>query len=185
MTVRGSILQSIADFLVDRYGAGNYEHWLAELSPEARAHYEKKIDPGGWYPITEALVEPVQVLLDMYYNGLPAGARALGFYNAERALTGFLKFVVKRGSPGFIIRQANSILQKYYIPCESEVPVNEKRHAIVRITHFEEPHLIVDYRIQGWMEKALEVSGCTDVRIEIRRSMARGDEVTEFEGTWN
>ncbi|MFW5686427.1 MAG: hypothetical protein ACOC0O_07235 [Spirochaetota bacterium] len=185
MEVRGSILQSLCDFLVDRYGEGNYRDWLSTLPPESRRHYEGKIAPGTFYPLHEGLVEPLQILLDRYYNGLPAGARALGFYNAEKALTGFLKFVVKRGSPGFIIRQANSILQKYYLPCESEVPVNEKGRAIVRVTRFDEPHLVVDYRIQGWMEKALEVSGCSNIRVRIRKSMARSDEVTEFEGTWS
>ncbi len=184
MEIRGSILKSMGDFLIERYGEGNYDHWLTRLSPEAREFFERKIDVGGWYPITSGLVEPAQVLLDLYFGGHVVGARALGFFNAEKALTGFLKFVVKRGSPAFIIRQASSILQKYYKPLVSEVPLNEKGHAIVRITEFPEPHEIIDYRIQGWMEKALEVSGCRNIKVEIAKSMMRGDEVTEFEGSW-
>jgi hypothetical protein len=183
--VRGSILQSICDFLVDRYGDGNYRHWLSSLPPESKRHYDGKIAGNGWYPLTEALVAPVQVLLDMYYGGLPVGARALGFYNAEKALTGFLKFVVKRGSPGFIIRQASSILQKYYEPCDAKVAESVNGRAIIQVTRFPEPSLIVDYRIQGWMEKALEVSGCSDITIDITKSMARGDDMIEFVGTWS
>lgn len=178
-------MKSFSEFIQDRYGEGNYRYWIDQLSPLSRPHYESRIQHNAWYPITEALVDPVQVFLEMYYGGHPAGARALGIYNAEKALTGFLKFVVKRGSPAFLIRQANSILQKYYRPLESEVPLNEKGRAVVRITSFPEPHLILDYRIQGWMEKALEVSGCKDIRIDIARSIARGDEVTEFHGSWS
>jgi hypothetical protein len=184
LDVRGSILQSIRDFLIDRYGEGNYEFWRSQLPPESRLHYEGKIGPNEWYPLTEAMVDPVKVLLKQYYNGLPVGARALGFYNAEKALTGFLKFVVKRGSPGFIVKQASSILEKYYRPCISEVPVNEKRRAVVRVTTFPDMDTVVEYRIQGWMEKALEVSGCSDIRVDIVTSFTRGDDTTEFEGTW-
>ena len=184
MDVRGSILQSICDFLLERYGAGNYSHWVSQLPSASKSHFERKIGPNEWYPLTEAMVVPVQSLLDTFYGGLTVGARALGFYNAEKALTGFLKFVVRRGSPAFIIRQASSIMQKYYNPCETTVAESTNGHAVIHVTRFDEPHLIIDYRIQGWMEKALEVSGCSDIRIEITKSMARGDELTEFVGTW-
>jgi len=183
--VRGSILMSIREFMVDRYGTGNYEFWRSRLPPESRVLYESRIGHNDWYPLTVAMVNPVKLILEQYYNGLPVGARALGFHNAERALTGFLKFFVKRGSPGFIVKRASSILSKYYRPCESQVPVNEKRHAVVRITRFPEMDSVVEYRIQGWMEKALEVSGCTGVQIRIVKSLAQGDDLTEFEGRWD
>lgn len=184
MEVRGAILQSMKEFLVDRYGMGNYEYWLHALPDSSQNIFGGKLSENGWYDIDDGLIEPLRLLVKQFYDGLVPAARAIGFYNAEKALTGFLKFVVKRGSPGFVVRQASSILAKYYRPCTTEVPVNEKRHAIVRITEFSRMDSLIEYRIQGWMEKALEVSGCSDVRIEIAKSMARGDEVSEFIGSW-
>ena len=54
----------------------------------------------------------------------------------------------------------------------------------LQITKFEEPSDIVDNRIGGWMEKALELSGYKTVNISITKSLAKGAPFTEFQVSW-
>ena len=42
------------------------------------------------------------------------------------------------------------------------------------------PEKVIEYRIAGWIEKALEISGCKDISVEITKSMTQNDALTEF-----
>ncbi len=54
----------------------------------------------------------------------------------------------------------------------------------MHITKFSEPSNLIENRIAGWMEKALEISGCKNVRIQITQSLARGGPLMEIIATW-
>jgi hypothetical protein len=45
--------------------------------------------------------------------------------------------------------------------------------------------MIIEKRIGGWIEKALEITRCEDINIEISQSMAKGDPVTEYRISWS
>jgi hypothetical protein len=54
----------------------------------------------------------------------------------------------------------------------------------LHITKFEKPDSYVEYRIGGWMNKALEISGCKNVKTLITKDIAKGDKVTEYVMSW-
>ena len=43
---------------------------------------------------------------------------------------------------------------------------------------------MIEYRIAGWIEKALELSGCEDIKIRITKSMTKGDAISEYKVSW-
>ena len=55
---------------------------------------------------------------------------------------------------------------------------------MVRITDFSEMDKIIEYRIGGWMERAIEICGCTNVTINITNSLAENDPFTEYKVSW-
>jgi len=66
-----------------------------------------------------------------------------------------------------------------------DVPTNEKGFASIRINEFPEIHKIVEYRIGGWMERALEITSKNkNFSVEITKSLASGDDYTEFQVNW-
>jgi hypothetical protein len=95
-------------------------------------------------------------------------------------LTGIYKFFVKASSPSFIISLGGKILSTYYRPCEMKVVSSSNNTTIMHIIKFPGINVIIENRIAGWVQKALEISGCKNVNLLITQSLTRGNPVTEF-----
>ena len=65
-----------------------------------------------------------------------------------------------------------------------EVIENEKDHMCIRAIEFPEIDSFIEHRIAGWIERALEISGCRNVLVEIPESIAHGARYTEFKAKW-
>ena len=184
MDVKGTAISSIPDFIVKRFGKESLIRWLNTLTETAQKVYEKPILAGNWYPLKEVMIEPTKKMCELFFNGDEKGAREGGRYSAELGLKGVYRIFVKFGSPEFLIRKASAIFTSYYQPSEMKVVAQEDKKAVVHITQFLEPSLLVENRIAGWMEKALEISGCKNVKILITQSLAKGAPYTEIIATW-
>jgi hypothetical protein len=66
-----------------------------------------------------------------------------------------------------------------------EVVSSNDNEIITHITKFEKPNSIVEYRIAGWKQKALELTHCKNVKVIITKSLTKGDNVTEFNMSWD
>jgi hypothetical protein len=49
---------------------------------------------------------------------------------------------------------------------------------------FSDMDRLLEIRIEGWMERALEISGGKQPHIKITKSLTAGDPVSEFLATW-
>ena len=88
-------------------------------------------------------------------------------------------------SPGHIIDRAGRVLQAYYEPSEIKVVGRADKTVTLHLVKFPKPHKVIEYRLAGWMERALEISGCKNIKIEIPKSLTKGDLVSEFKITWD
>lgn len=184
MKVKGSAVSTLPLFVKENFGEDGFQKWLSALSPEAQKVFEKNVIVVGWFPMEQTLSEPTKKLCDLFYNGDMKGAWDSGRFSAEQGLKGVYKVFLKLGSAAFIIKKASSILPTYYAPSEMKVADLQSNSTVIQITKFEEPSEIVDNRIGGWMEKALELSGYKSVNISITKSLAKGDPFTEFQVEW-
>jgi hypothetical protein len=184
MDVKGTAISSIPEFIAKRFGKEGLTRWLSSLTETARKVYERPILAGNWYPLKEIMLEPTKKMCELFYHGDAKGAREGGRYSAELGLKGVYKIFVKFGSPEFLIRRASAIFTSYYQPSEMKVVAQEDKKAVVHINQFLEPSSLVENRIAGWMERALEISGCKNVNILIAQSLAKGAPYTEIIATW-
>jgi hypothetical protein len=184
MQVKGTAISSIPDFISGRFGKEAFHHWLNTLSDGAKKVYGGSILAGSWYPVKEIMVEPTRKMCELFYHGDLRGAKEGGRFSAEKGLKGVYRIFVKFGSPEFLIRRASTIFTSYYQPSEMKVVSEGDRKAVVHITNFSEPSQLIENRIAGWMERALEISGCKGVKIQISQSLAKGAPYTEFIATW-
>ena len=184
MKVKGSAVATLPVFVKEKSGEEGFQKWLAALSPEAQEIYKNNILTTGWFPLKQALSEPTKKICDLFYNGNMKGAWESGRFSAEQGLKGVYKVFIKLGSVAFITKKASSILPTYYNPSEMKVVDLQSNSAVVHITKFEEPNEVIDNRIGGWMEKALELSGCKTIKISITKSLAKGAPHTEFQLKW-
>lgn len=184
MQVKGTAINSIPEFIRRKFGPEGLSKWLNALSESARRVYNGAVLAGNWYPVKEIMEEPTRKMCELFYRGDVRGAREGGRFSAEMGLKGVYRIFVKWGSPEFLIRKASTIFSSYYQPSEIRVVAEEERKTVVHITQFSEPSLLIENRIAGWMERALEISGCTNVKILITQSLAKGSPYTEFVATW-
>jgi hypothetical protein len=107
-----------------------------------------------------------------------------GIFSAERALTGIYKIFVKAASPSFIIQRASRIFATYYQPCKMNVIENVDGHVLLEISEMTHSDVVIEYRIAGWIIRALEISGAVNVKIDFPKSIAKGDASTLVNINW-
>jgi hypothetical protein len=139
----------------------------------------------SWYPLKTALQEPTAKMCELFYGGNARGATEIGRYSADVGLNGVYKVFMKAGSPEFIFKRASSVLSSYYAPSDIKVAEAGGNSVAVHITQFPESSPLIEARIGGWMQRALEIHGCKNVALKVNKSIARGDSYTEYALTWN
>jgi hypothetical protein len=183
MEIKGSAVKSIPDYL-KKFHPEKYSMWLDSLPEKSKKIFMEAVLPSNWYSLHDAAIIPTEALGQILFNDAVKGAWQCGRYSAESALTGIYKFFIKTASPHFIIERAGRILSTYYQPCNMEVASKGDDFVELRITHFEEPSNLVESRICGWMERAMEIHGVSFVNINIEKSLTRGDQYTGIMVKW-
>jgi hypothetical protein len=185
MEIKGVAVKSIPDFVKKKY-PGYYSEWINSLSPASRALFQNGIVSNKWYSVNEAAIDPTEKIGTLFFNqDIKTAAWESGKYSAESALTGVYKLYVRLSSPGHIISRASRIFSAYYNPAEISTKNVQSDSVEVHMTKFNPPSEIIEYRIGGWIEKALELSGCKAVDVKIDKSLAKGDPVTLYKINWS
>jgi hypothetical protein len=184
MKIKGTAIRSIPEFIKKQH-PGQYDNWVNSLPPESAKIFKGIIVSGGWYPLTDTLTIPLKTIARTFYNGnYEKTARVMGQYSADDALNGIYKFFVKFGSPKSLIDRSSSLMKTYFDPSEIEVIQGGNKEFSVRITKFPEPDEIIEWNIAGWVERALEISGCKNVNATLKHSLSKGHKYSEIVITW-
>ena len=185
MEIKGSAIKSIVEYIKKNH-PDRYEEWLNTLPEQSMKYFKEPILPSNWYPVAEAASIPTKHLAELFFDkDIEKGAWQCGRFSAEMALTGIYKFFVMAASPHFIISKASKILSTYYRPADIEVHQKGNNWVTLRFANFADTDVIIECRICGWIERALEISGAKNVQVNIRSSMTKGDPFTELYMNWN
>ncbi len=184
MKIKGTAIRSISKFVQSKF-PDRYQEWFDSLPKESQSIYADAILSTRWYPLNEAAIIPTTQVGRIFYSNTKKGAWETGRYSASSALTGIYKVFVKLSSPTFVIERACKIFSAYYDEAEIEATDKKKNSVVIRILKFDPPSAVIEYRIAGWMEVALELSGCKNVKIVIPRSLSRGAKTTDFVISWD
>lgn len=182
MEVRGSVIQSINTY-VETFHPDGYEKWKSALSEESKKLVQRT-SSSKWYPINEGILEPTKKMCDLFYTNAHEGAWKSGRFSAEVGLTGIYKVFVVISTPVFLIKRASRVLATFYTPTEVSVVDSSEHSMLVHFTKLPKESELLEYRISGWMEKALEICGCKDLSLNILKSIGKGDDLFEVEITW-
>lgn len=184
MEVKGTAVKSIDEFVKKQFPS-KYNDWLGALPIESKKIFYNGVITNKWYNSHEAAVIPTQKLCELFYdNDHFKGAWECGRYSAESALTGIYKIYVKLSKPGHIIERASRIFAAYYGDSVMSTRKNQANSVEVVIEDMSKPSDVIEYRIGGWIEKALELSGCNDIKVDISKSLAKGSDETVYSISW-
>jgi len=184
MQVKGTAVRTTRDFVKTRFPQV-YDKWLASLPEESKKLFSSTIDATAWYPFREGYTIPVSRIIELCYdNNNRIGGDEIGSYSAETALKGFYKVFLLIASPHFLLQRASKIFTTFYEPSEIEASINEGNNAVLRIIRFEGIDEAIEYRIAGWVKKALELANCREPSYEIKKALSKGDSATEIHFHW-
>lgn len=182
MEIKGIDIISLVKFVRQKF-PDKYENWFDSLPEESREIISDKILHSYWYPYVEGFVLPLQKICEVLYDGSKEGAKEEGRFSADNDLKGIYRIFIKAGSPNFIIKRASRVFQNYFKSGEFKVVENSPKRAVAHII-VPEAHELHVINVAGYMERALELSGCSGVSVTVTRSMASGDSVNEFIAEW-
>jgi hypothetical protein len=184
MEIKGTAVIAIRDYVKMNYKE-KYNEWIGSLPEDSRQIYNSAIDSSKWYPLQYGGIVPTKLLGDMFYKGdHKNGAWTSGSYSAEKALTGIYKIFVKASTPSYIVDRASRVFSTYYRPCEMSLISKKERGVLIQISQMTNSDEVIEYRIAGWIQKALEISGAKNIQITFPKSITKGDSVTEMEINW-
>jgi len=185
MEVKGSAVKSIKEFVETRF-KDDYQKWLKSMPQASQEIMKGSIFANNWYSMKDAAVEPTKALGKMFYNNdIKQAALESGRYSAELGLKGVYKIFVMIAKPQYIMQRAGRVFTSYYSPSDISVVNDHEKGLTLHITKFPEPETVIEHRIAGWCERALEFTNCKNVRARITKSLANGDNLTEIVITWN
>jgi len=185
MVVKGTGPAALNAFVKETF-QDRYEEWLAALPEASQKIYRETILTVDDYLIYDALVQPMETICELFYNGNEKGAWDAGIHSASFALKGFYKIFFKFGSPQFIIDRASRLFSNYYP--EGALLVKESSYnpdrLVLHIIRFPEPYRMIEVTTGGWMDGVLQLLDKNNIIINITQYMSNGDPVTEYKLSW-
>ena len=94
MKIKGTAVKTTPEY-IKKFHPDKYNDWLSKLPPDSRQIMSQPIIATDWYPLTESVTIPTQVIAEMFFNhDEEKAARTLGGYSAETALKGVYKIFI-------------------------------------------------------------------------------------------
>ena len=183
MEIKGTAVKSILDFVKGKH-TSDYASWMKGL-PAKSQQIMSDIRSNNWYSVEDAAVIPTTLVGKLFFNNdINKAAWELGKYSAEVSLKGIYKIYVKFSSPSHIISRGSRIMTAFYMPSKLDV-VDKKPNSIrIEIYELDSKSDVIENRIGGWVESALEISGCKGVDVKIISSLTKGDANTSIQCKW-
>ncbi len=183
MHVKGTVVKSINEYVKNNY-KDEYKLWLKSLSPSSQEIFSNPINVSQLYDVDASLIEPSGKVAAMFFNNREEASRELGRYSAETALKGVYKVFVLIATPAYVISKAGNIMKTLYTGCTMEVVEKASKSVSAEVKNLPKNDLILEQRIAGWIEKALEITGCVNINIYMPKRSSRGHGVTRYDVTW-
>jgi hypothetical protein len=182
MRVKGSVLRSRLTFVEEQAGKDAVLRVKARLSPEDQATVARML-PTGWYAFDLASRLDQAIVAEL------GGGRAdyflrLGASSAERNLAGVHRAFLRPGDPHGFLTQAPEIYAAYYDRGRRTYERAGEKEGVLTTFEaetFSGPDCLT---VVGWHTKALEMCGCTGVRVVEEECRARGGAVCRYSVRW-
>jgi uncharacterized protein (TIGR02265 family) len=180
--VKGSVLRSRLTYVEEHGGADAVTRVLGALAPEDQAKL-KALTPIGWYPF-EVGKHLDEAIVKVLGAGRPDFFEELGAASAQKNLTGPHKSFLAPGDPQRFLSMAPAIYATYYRTGRREYQRLGDKEGVLT-THdaetFSKPDCLT---VVGWYRKALEMCGCTGVRVTEEECRALGGKVCRYRVVW-
>ena len=181
--VKGSALSSRILWVQLEHGDAGWKRLLHQASPELRSAIEMGVNKAKWYSF-ELFVELNETLDRLFGQGDRALIRPLGRFGADANLKTIYRLFYKIGSVHWILGRAVRLWSAHYDSGFLEVATRGPKAAVLRVRGFATPHPAHCLAVHGWAERSIELSGGKKVVMEETKCRTRGDELCQYDASW-
>lgn len=182
--IKGSVLIARLNLLTKQGGVGRVQAVLQRLSPADRKVLEGVIMPIGWYPLELNLRLDAAIAELLSPRDRNKAFVDMGRASAEDNLNGPHHVFIRKGDPHFLLSHAPEIYRLYYAVGSRTYEKTGARSGVLRTLGAESVTQEDCLTIIGWYQRAIEMSGGRDVRIDHTRCRARGNGHCEYQCVW-
>jgi len=159
MFVKGTSAVSTFDFVKSQY-SDQLDEWISSLPDESKEIFTDTILATNWYPMQAGLIVPTKHVAKLFYSGDAEKASfEIGQFSAKKGLSGVYSLFVKIAKPSFVLKRSPQIFSTYYKNSSFEIIEDGSNFANFKITGFKKQDELIIKRIEGWIEKVLEIVG--------------------------
>lgn len=182
--VKGSVLQSRLAYVHKQGGAELLGRVLARLDDEERKALTGMLLPFAWYPFETNARLDVAIAAELGTGD--ATFRMLGEASARDNLaSSSQRHYLAERNPHALLKHTSAIYSVYYDTGHRTYEKVGEHKAVLR-THASESYSREDcLTVVGWHEKAIEMCGGRNVRVQETQCRARGDAVCEYVCEWS
>ncbi|MET0402174.1 MAG: TIGR02265 family protein [Cystobacter sp.] len=181
--IKGSILISRLRLLA-KQTAMKRSDVFQRLPAADRKVLEAVIMPIGWYPLELNLRLDTAIAAVLSPRDRARAFIDMGRASAEENLNGPHHVFIRQGDPHFLLSHAQEIYRLYYAVGLRSYEKTGPRGGVLRTLGAESVTESDCLTIIGWHQRAIELCGGRDVRIEHTKCLARGNDCCEYTCLW-
>lgn len=183
MKIKGFILHSRKEFVIENFGIAGWEEVIKALPEEDQSIYKDFIMTSNWYDfeIGERLDAAI---VDVLGKGSVKLFKDIGKKSAQRHLTGIHASFIEPGDPQAFMRRTSSIYEFYYDKGYREYEETGPNSGVFT-TYEAETFSVPDcLTVIGWYKEALHMCGAKKVDIEEVSCRAKGGNFCQYQVKW-
>lgn len=182
---KGSTAVLTRKWLVELFGEQAVPKVLQLLSPEARNMFENPV-PSQWYS-QDLLRELFETIDGLFGKGDPNFFRAYGRYDADRATSGPLRYLLRIASGIQVLKRAQSFWKHYFKGSILEIENLKQEKGATAVTiiarNFNEG--LPGCRIlEGYFEVVFTKAGVRNLAVKEKTCSFKGDDFCSWELSW-
>ena len=183
--IKGHILLARLQYVRDTAGEAQLAKVLASLSAEDRAVLGGMLLPVTWYPLELNLRLDAAIATVLSPGDKSKVFLEMGRASAEQNLKGVHRPYLREGDPHFLLSAAPSIYAAYYAAGRRTYEKAGDRAAVLRTFDAETVSATDCLTVVGWHQRAIELCGGREVKVEETQCRARGAPHCEYRCEWS
>jgi len=182
--VGGNTILARRKFVLDRGGEALWEKVLVRLPEDDAKQLRRTLLVTGTWPLDLNLRLDQSIAAVLYPDEPERAFREMGRASADVNLKGSQRAFVKEGDPHHLLSFAETIYAYYYGEGRRTYEKTGANTARL-VTHDAPPATPGDcLTIVAWHERAIELSGGKNPKVQETKCRSRGDRVCEYQVSW-
>ena len=182
--IKGSVLITRLNLLRKHGGADRLQQVLQRLPVADRKVLDGVILPISWYPLELNLRLDAAMAEVLSPSDRSRAIIDMGRASAEEHLLGPHHVFIRKGDPHFLLSHAPEIYRLYYAVGTRSYEKTGERRGVLRTVGAESVTTEDCLTIIGWYQRAIEMSGGSNARVDHVKCRARGHGHCEYHCSW-